>query len=66
MQHRATDDRSPVEVSCTRKKAYPDSGLAEKVARAIRKWGWEDDDTEARRVVAYACTHCGHWHIGRS
>jgi hypothetical protein len=45
--------------SCTRKKAYPDEKTAKKVAGRMR------DERDAN-VVAYACTQCGRYHVGRA
>lgn len=47
------------EWACTRKKAYPDEKFARRVAARIR-------EEEGVNVVAYACTRCGRFHIGRA
>jgi len=47
------------EWACNRKKAYPDEKFAKRVARQMREERGAD-------VVAYACTRCGRYHIGRS
>jgi methenyltetrahydromethanopterin cyclohydrolase len=44
---------------CARKKAYPDEKFAKRVASRMR----EDKGAD---VVAYACTRCGRFHIGRA
>ena len=43
---------------CSRKKAYHDPKFAKQVARKV-------SETRGVEVVAYACTRCGSWHIGR-
>lgn len=45
--------------ACTRKKAYADEALAEKVARKV-------SEANGANVVAYGCTNCGAWHIGNA
>lgn len=45
--------------SCNRKKPYYDQKIAKQVARGVRERSGEN-------VVAYACTHCGAYHIGRA
>lgn len=44
---------------CARKKAYPDEKLARRVAARMREEKGAD-------VVAYMCTRCGRFHIGRA
>lgn len=44
---------------CARKKAYPDEKLTKKVARRM-------NEEKQAGVVAYACTRCGRYHIGRA
>lgn len=46
--------------SCARKKAYPTQELAAKVARKVCT------ENPGVNVVAYGCTHCGSYHIGRA
>jgi len=46
--------------SCARKKAYPTIGMARRVAGAVRA------KAGGAHVVAYACTHCGRFHIGHA
>ena len=45
--------------TCSRKKAYRTPDFAEKVARQVNG---RDPTAD---VVAYGCTRCGQWHIGR-
>jgi hypothetical protein len=45
--------------ACARKKAYPDEKTAARVAGRMRAERGAD-------VVAYGCTRCGRWHIGRA
>jgi hypothetical protein len=45
--------------SCNRKKAYSDEKFASRVARQMYA-------ERGALVVAYACRHCGHYHIGRA
>ncbi len=52
-------DRADPAWSCNRKKVYPDESFASRVARRM----WVERDAN---VVAYACRHCGNWHIGRA
>ena len=47
------------EWTCARKKSYPDEKFAKRVARQMREERGVD-------VVAYACTRCGRYHIGRA
>lgn len=46
------------EWTCARKKAYPTEKLAKQVANRMR-------ENRGADVVAYACTRCGSYHIGR-
>lgn len=49
-----------VELACTRKKAIQDE-------RSARRRAAEINEREGRTaVVYYACTRCGHFHIGRA
>jgi len=59
MDQRTDYARASTEWACNRKKAYPDEKLAKKVAARIRA----EKDVD---VVAYACTRCGRYHIGRA
>ena len=58
MPERMVYENSSVEWSCTRKRAYPTEKLAQKVAAHLRSENLAD-------VVAYGCTHCGRYHLGR-
>lgn len=44
--------------ACTRKKGYPTEKIARNSAATIR------ESSPGARVVAYACTFCGCWHVG--
>ncbi len=45
--------------SCFRKKAYPDERMARQVAARVR-------ERHDENVVAYACPHCGRYHVGHA
>lgn len=45
--------------SCTRKKPYPSQEVAKLAVASIM-----ESSAEAN-VRAYACRHCGTWHVGR-
>lgn len=51
-------DGASAQWSCFRKKAYPTESIARAVARGVR-------ERSGAFVVAYACLHCGRWHVGR-
>lgn len=53
-----TAEDASVQWSCNRKKAYPTEAIARSVARGVR-------ERSGAFVVAYACLHCGRWHVGR-
>ena len=58
---RTVDAEADRRWSCNRKKAYPTAELANRVAADVRARGGQN-----ARVVSYACTHCGRYHIGRA
>ncbi len=47
--------------ACARKKAYADESFARRVARQVR-----ETHGHGVELVAYACRHCGSYHIGRA
>ena len=51
-----------IQRSCTRKKAYSCEENATRVANRIN---W-DNRAQGLKLIAYGCTHCGRFHIGRS
>lgn len=56
---RTVYESADVTWSCARKKAYTDEKFAQRVARQAQEKSGID-------MVAYGCTHCGQFHIGRA
>lgn len=59
MLERTVDAAADPRWSCVRKKAYPTSDMAARVAAKSSQRGGVD-------LVSYGCTHCGSYHIGHA
>lgn len=55
--------------ACNGKERYANGASARAVLKRMkaraRRRGWESGKDRTNLLEAYACAHCGGWHIGR-